>query len=93
MIVLTADHGEEFKDHGSMGHGRKLYEEVIHVPLIVARPSTDGNPPAVRVAQPVSGIDLFPTIAGLAGVEPPPGLQGSSLLTGLRAATTSDPVK
>jgi arylsulfatase A-like enzyme len=79
-IVLTADHGEEFKEHGSMGHGRALYEEVIHVPLIVAAP---GDRPS-RIDTPVSGIDLFPTLAAIAGAAPPPGLQGRSLLPLLR---------
>jgi arylsulfatase A-like enzyme len=78
FVVLTADHGEEFKDHGSIGHGRRLYEEVVHVPLVIGRPEAAGGP-GTRVATPVSGIDLLPTIADLAGAAPPPGAQGASL--------------
>ncbi len=80
-VLVTADHGEEFKDHGSMGHGRRLYEETIHVPLIIGRAAGQGSGGAggSRVATPVSGIDLFPTIAALAGAAAPAGLQGTSL--------------
>ncbi len=85
-IVFTADHGEEFKDHGSIGHGRRLYEEVVRVPLVVGRAAPPAAPPAARIALPVSGIDLFPTIAELAGAVPPPGLQGTSLASLLRGA-------
>jgi len=85
-VILTADHGEEFKDHASMGHGRQLYEEVVHVPLIIAPPEED--PPGAappyggghREPTPVANVDLFPTIATLAGAPIPPGLQGKSLV-------------
>jgi hypothetical protein len=84
-IVVTGDHGEEFKDHGSMGHGRRLYEEVVRVPLVVAGPgAADARPEdavrAVRSPVPVSGIDLAPTLLDLAGRRPlPAGLHGRSL--------------
>lgn len=90
-VIVTADHGEEFKDHGSMGHGRRLYEETVRVPLIIGRPSRApagrgaGAVAAARVAVPVSGIDLFPTIMALTGVKAPGGLQGASLVPLLRA--------
>jgi arylsulfatase A-like enzyme len=91
-VVLTSDHGEEFKEHRSMGHGRQLYEESIRVPLIVARAAagTNGSPagstPAAaapggrRVAVPAGAIDLFPTLLDLAGAGTrPEGLRGRSL--------------
>ena len=85
-IVLTADHGEEFKEHGSMGHGRQLYEEAIRVPLIIARAAEAGG--RARRTGPVGGIDLFPTIAGLAGgAAVPSGLAGRSLVPLLDPAT------
>ncbi len=96
-VVLTADHGEEFKDHGSMGHGRRLYEETIHVPLVIGRAaaggiaSPGGAPAGARVSVPVSGIDLFPTIAGLAGAPAPAGLQGASLAPLLGSGTGGAP--
>jgi arylsulfatase A-like enzyme len=92
-ILLTADHGEEFKDHGSMGHGRWLYEESIRVPLVIGRaapaaaPTGPGAPAsgtARRVTWPVSGIDLYPTILDLAGLRPQAGLQGVTLVDQLR---------
>src|SRR5439155_1553810 len=87
-VIVTGDHGEEFKDHGSMGHGRQLYEEAIRVPLLVAGPevgeggearAATGAAGGRRITTPASGIDLFPTILDLAGLTPPPGLQGRSL--------------
>jgi arylsulfatase A-like enzyme len=86
FVVLTADHGEEFKDHGSIGHGRRLYEEVVRVPLVMGRLAPAAAPPS-RVTVPVSGIDLLPTIAEVAGAAPPPGAQGASLLPLLRVPT------
>jgi arylsulfatase A-like enzyme len=76
-VILTADHGEEFRDHRSMGHSFTFFDEVLRVPLVVRRPSE-------RVGdvsdEPVSLLDLFPTLAEWAGAEIPPGLRGRSLL-------------
>ena len=93
-VVVTGDHGEEFKDHGSMGHGRRLYEETIHVPLIIGRAAGQAGAGATgrRVAAPVSGIDLFPTIAALAGAAAPAGLQGTSLAPLLGPGGSGSPV-
>ncbi|MCX7011294.1 MAG: sulfatase, partial [Candidatus Sumerlaeota bacterium] len=79
-IILTGDHGEEFLDHGGWWHGRTLYEEMIHVPLIVKLP---GNALAgTRVPYQVRHIDIAPTICRLMGVEPPPFMQGVPLVQG-----------
>lgn len=59
IIIITADHGEEFGDHGDFGHGHTLYNELIHVPLIVHHPSFEAR----RVKADVSTIDLLPTLA------------------------------
>jgi arylsulfatase len=90
FVVLTADHGEEFKDHGSMGHGRELYEEVVRVPLLIAGP---GPRMTARVALPVSGIDMAPTLLDLAGQGANvAGLHGKSLRGLLRpGAAAADP--
>ncbi len=100
-VIVTADHGEEFKEHGSMGHGRRLYQEAVSVPLIIGRPPArpagkgtgDAGGPgpsgAGRVSVPAAGIDLFPTITALAGVPPPAGLQGASLVPLLRPAVAA----
>ncbi len=76
-IVVTADHGEGLGDHQEREHGLFLYNETIRVPLLVKLPR--GRAGGSRVAEPVQHIDLFPTIAALAGLEMPPGLRGRSL--------------
>jgi arylsulfatase A-like enzyme len=76
MVVVTADHGEEFGEHGSVGHDRTHYRELLHVPLVLRGA---GLPAGVRVAEPVSLTDLAPTLLRLLGVEPPPDLDGRDL--------------
>jgi arylsulfatase A-like enzyme len=78
VVVVVSDHGEEFKEHGSLGHGRDLYDEVTRVPLLVA----DLRKPAQerRVEAEVRSIDVFPTLCALAGVLPPRGVQGAPLM-------------
>ncbi len=67
LIVLTSDHGEEFAEHGAFGHKATLFDEVLHVPLILR---CDGRVPAgQRETALVSLIDLAPTVASLLGVE------------------------
>jgi arylsulfatase len=76
VVVITADHGEEFGEHGSHGHGTALFDETLRVPLLIVAP---GLTPRV-VEQPVSLIDLAPTLLELAGVPPPPRFEGGSLV-------------
>jgi arylsulfatase A-like enzyme len=64
-VVFLADHGEEFLDHGFLGHGWSLYEELLRVPLVVAGP---GIPAGRIVTQPVGLIDLLPTLAARAKI-------------------------
>jgi arylsulfatase A-like enzyme len=68
IVVLTADHGEEFLDHGSLGHTSSLYEELLRVPLLVRDPSRGELAPQV-VTWPVSLVSLMPTLLDLVGVE------------------------
>lgn len=76
VVVLTADHGEEFQDHGGFEHGHTLYEELLRVPLVLAVP---GEPPA-RVSEPVSIVDIAPTLLELLGVAADDRGPGVSLL-------------
>ena len=89
LLIITADHGDEFFEHGDVGHTRTLYEEVLRIPLIVRWPK--GIPGGHTVDLPVSLVDLAPTVYELLGLDPPPGLEGQSLapllLGGQRAAT------
>jgi arylsulfatase A-like enzyme len=67
VVVVTADHGEQFLDHGGWEHGSNLYDELIRVPLMIQAP---GTAPAV-VGQQVQLIDLFPTLIEFAGADAP----------------------
>jgi arylsulfatase A-like enzyme len=77
VIVVTADHGESF-DHGYGAHtGPGLYDEIVHIPLIVRLP---GETTGSRCDEPVQQADIAPTLAALAGVAPPPDWEGRSLV-------------
>jgi arylsulfatase A-like enzyme len=75
IVVLTADHGQAFKEHDNVLHGSTVYQEEIHVPLIFWGP---GVKPA-RFDQPVSGIDVLPTLLGWMDLEVPEALCGVDL--------------
>ncbi len=77
VILITADHGEEFLDHGGTGHGHTLYQEMLHIPLIIAGP---GVPSDSICDMLVGQIDIVPTLLVLSGIEVPPSLQGIDLL-------------
>lgn len=78
LVVLTSDHGEEFNDHGSMeGHGWTLYDEILHVPLIMWQPGR--LPRGAVIDSTVALIDIAPTILNLAGISAPGTFQGRSL--------------
>jgi len=82
-VILTADHGEELNEHGVMlSHGQSLYRQLLWVPLVIRRPGGEGA--GTAPAQPVSHIDLLPTILQVAGVTVPdvPGRSLLPLLTG-----------
>jgi len=67
VVVFTADHGEEFGDHGGGGHGVQLYEELIHVPLFVAAWDRSRNPllEGRTIDGPVSTLDILPSLREL----------------------------
>lgn len=66
LVLVTADHGEEFFEHGNKGHQRSLFDEVVRVPWVVSWP---GHLTAGRiVADQVRIVDVMPTILGLAGI-------------------------
>jgi arylsulfatase A-like enzyme len=80
MIVLTADHGEEFWDHGAFEHGHSLYDELVRVPLVLALPGAGGE----VVEVPVRTLDVLPTVLDFLALAPAPGFEGRSLLPVLR---------
>ncbi len=77
-VFLVADHGDQFWEHGSVGHGKRLYEEEIAIPLMVWWPGLQANPP--RFLWDAEAIDILPTALELAGLPPDPKAQGASLL-------------
>lgn len=79
-IVLLSDHGEAFQEHGLRGHSR-LYAPVTRIPLLLRPP---GGAAGKIIPDVVQSIDVMPTLLEGAGIEPPPGLQGRSLLPLLR---------
>jgi len=78
LVIITADHGESFLEHGVFSHSGSLYDELIHVPLIIKFPRTDG----VRIEEQVSSLDIMPTILDLLRVK-----KGSFLKKQLRGVS------
>ncbi len=88
-VIVTADHGESFGEHGHLKHGYELWEELVRVPWVIAAP---GAPPRV-VDEPRGHIDLAPTVLDLMGAPVDPPLRGVSLVSELfGAAPAARPV-
>jgi arylsulfatase A-like enzyme len=79
-VIVTADHGEAFGEHGRFFHGTTLYDEEIRVPFLLSVP---GLAPR-RETTPVGVIDVAPTLVDLAGFPPAPQHRGRSLLAAAR---------
>jgi len=75
LVVLTADHGEEFFDHGALEHGHTFYQELLRVPLVVWGPGVRAG----HREAPVSLVDVAPTLLDATGVAAPEGFDGVSL--------------
>jgi arylsulfatase A-like enzyme len=84
LVVIAADHGEAFLEHGREGHAQDLHGEVTHVPLILLPPFL--LEPGIRVHTTVSNADLWPTVLDLVGLPPLPGADGRSLVPLVLAA-------
>jgi arylsulfatase len=79
IIALTADHGEEFQEHGGWWHGTSLYEEQVHVPLVIKRAAEpDGGKRRTDLAR---SLDIAPTLVAAAGATPAAGFQGIDLFS------------
>ncbi len=77
-ILLVADHGEEFLDHGRWTHAKSLWSEMLSIPFILELPG--GRLGGTAVPSLVRQVDVLPTLLELAEVEEPPGLHGRSVL-------------
>ncbi len=84
LIIVTADHGEELGEHGEFTYGHTLYEEIVHVPLIVSGPIV--RVPGSRVSTPVSLVDLLPTLAEVAAGSALAEAQGRTLRPALEGS-------
>ena len=91
LLVIVADHGEEFWEHGRLGHGHEsLHAELTHIPLVMSWPA--GLPAGRRVAGLARAIDILPTLAELCGLPPVPGVDGRSLVGVVRGENGEDGV-
>jgi arylsulfatase A-like enzyme/Flp pilus assembly protein TadD len=84
VIVLSGDHGESLGEHGEKTHGFFIYNSTMRVPLIMRLP---GKPPGQTFDNPVSLVDLMPTVLASVGLEVPSQVQGKNLLPELQGKT------
>ena len=77
LVIVLSDHGEGFLEHGKIRHANSLYEELLHVPLIMRLPGV--IPAGKRVAGNVSHVDLMPTVLELLEAPSPSQMQGIDL--------------
>jgi arylsulfatase A-like enzyme len=78
MIIVTADHGEAFGNHHRVGHANSPYQDLLHVPLLIKFPSSSKKG---TTDEPVSLIDVAPTVLDVLGIPVPASMQGRSLLS------------
>jgi arylsulfatase A-like enzyme len=81
LLVVTADHGDQFGEWGKVGHGDSLHDRVIHVPLAFRWP---GVIDPRRIESPVQLIDVMPTVLELVGLPVPDDVDGTSLVPAIR---------
>ncbi len=77
VIIMTADHGDEFNEHGGLSHDGKMYSELLDVPLIIYDPALKEGKSSETV---VSTIDVSPSILYLFDLDPAGAFEGHSLL-------------
>ena len=87
IVVITADHGDEFLEHGDRGHRKTLFDEVLRVPLVFAYGDRFS---AGKINTPVSIIDIAPTLLDLASLPPLSGTMGRSLAKTLRTGAAPE---
>jgi arylsulfatase A-like enzyme len=85
LVIVTADHGEAFLEHGIVEHTHDVHDEIARVPLVVRLPGL--TRPGTHIVEPVSLADLAPTIADVVGLAPMAAVDGTSLVPLLVGAT------
>ena len=88
LFVITSDHGEEFLEHGGTGHKGSLFEEILHVPLVVRAP---GGLRRTRLSQLVRNFDVAPTLLDYAGIPRPATMDARSLRPALEGRSFDGP--
>jgi len=91
LIVVLSDHGEEFLEHGQFLH-HQIYEELLHVPLIIGFPDRSGRGGGHREQSVVRLIDVLPTVLETLGLAVPDEIQGRSLLPLLDGVEAGPPL-
>jgi len=76
LVIVAGDHGEAFGEHGTLYHGRTVYDEVLRVPLLVVGPGVVKR----EIETPVTLLDLPPTVLDLFGVATPGSFMGQTLV-------------
>ncbi len=88
IFVLTSDHGTEFYEHRRFDHGFTLYQELIHVPLIIKLP---GHTTTAKIDDRISSVDIMPTVLDLLGIDPTDKvkeqLRGQTLVSAMQGST------
>ncbi len=88
VVILAADHGEAFNEHDSLFHANALFEEELHIPLMMRVPGVSAG----RISAPVSLLDIAPTILALGNIEAPSGFLGENLMPIMRGKQLEDRV-
>ncbi|MEM7434947.1 MAG: sulfatase [Myxococcota bacterium] len=91
VLVVVSDHGEEFGDHGGMGHARGLHSELNRILMMVHGPDLGIEP--ARFDLNVSQIDILPTLLELVGADVPTRVEGRSLVPLLRPSEATEPLR
>ena len=89
VFVITSDHGEEFNEHGSWGHGHSVYQELLHVPMVVRFHGAGAA--GLRVPQVVSTMDIAPTVLEANGIAVPEEFEGRSMIGSMHGAFPAGP--
>ncbi len=76
IFIITSDHGEEFREHGDLSHIEKLYDELLHIPLIFYGKNIKNK----IVEKPISLLDLAPTLLSFLGIKEKKSFQGKNFL-------------
>lgn len=77
LIIITSDHGESLGSHGEVSHGYFIYQDTLHVPLVIKSPKGQKG---LRISKRTGLIDIVPTVCDLFGITTPKGVSGKSLM-------------